>query len=267
MTTPLYALAIVGIGAAAVFSYSKIGEHQEELDKTTELKETAVRLGSAIAKAQRQYDGKPAKTAEVKAELDEIKADLEDQELEKTALDDKVKQLTAKSVAQAAQLEDAEEIINKFKEAFEGQNIPVTGIADYVNQLTDEKEGLEADFEEVLAVTETTQAKLDDGKKVLNDYKKREVERSRNLSQNSISSLITAVNADWGFVVIKPHPGAVITTDSQLVVVRGGKSLGRLKINAVEPNRVVADIDFDSLVAGSRVRAGDRVILAQTQSR
>lgn len=267
MTTPLYALAIVGIGVASVLSYQKVEMEQAELDKTNGLKDRISVLDSQNAKDQRRFDVMPAKSEAVKSELVELRADLETQELELSSLEANVKQLTAKSKTQEAALVEAEGIIAKFEEAFKGENIPVSGIADYVSQLKEDEQGLEAELEETVTVAEVAQTKLDSGENVLADFRKREVERARNLSQNSISSLITAVNADWGFVVIKPHPGAVITSDSQLIVVRGGKSLGRLSINAVEPNRVIADINYDSLAAGARVRAGDRVILAQTLSR
>jgi hypothetical protein len=51
------------------------------------------------------------------------------------------------------------------------------------------------------------------------------------------------------------------------MVVRGTRPLARLNISAVEANRVIADIDYDSLVAGARLRAGDRVILAKANMR
>lgn len=267
MTTPLYALAIVGIGVASVLSYQKVEMEQAELDKTNDLKDRITTLDSQNAKDQRRFDVMPAKSAALNSELVELRADLETQELELASLEGKVKQLSAKSKNQEAALAEAEDVIAAFEKAFSDVDIPIAGIGDYVNQLKEDEEGLEAELEETLAVAEVAQTKLDGGQKVLNDFKKREADRVRNLSQNSISSLITAVNSDWGFVVIKPHPGAVITSDSQLIVVRAGQSLGRLRINAVEPNRVIADINYDSLAAGARVRAGDRVILAQTLTR
>jgi len=113
---------------------------------------------------------------------------------------------------------------------------------------------------------EEMQKVLDTSNADLVGLNKRESDRVKSLRQNGLSSIITAVNSSWGFVIIKPHPNAIIDTDSNLIIVRGTQHIGRLNINAVEANRVIADIDLDSLVSGARVRAGDRVILAKAKS-
>jgi len=100
---------------------------------------------------------------------------------------------------------------------------------------------------------------------VIEDFKKAQIKRRKNLNANKISSLITAVDNEWGFVVVKPHEGAVIRPESKLVVIRGNKHIGRLNINAIEneAGRVLANIDYSSLVRGMRIRPGDRVILSE----
>jgi len=91
--------------------------------------------------------------------------------------------------------------------------------------------------------------------------------RRKNLTANGVSSLITSVDNDWGFVIVKPHTDALIKQDSQLIVVRGDKHVGRLSINAIEEGRVLANINYGSLVSGMRIRPGDRVILGKVLTR
>lgn len=267
MKIPLYALAIAGIGAASYFSYQKVGEHETALVETEEFEKKAENLKSSIAKGQRKYDALPEQVKELKSQADVLTADIDDLELKKGNIESKITTLKKKSESLTQQLVESEEIIEKFAKAFEDEGVPVEGIADYTNQLKEESEALSAELEELLVAKEEVEAKLADGEKVLSDYQKRDADRSKSLNENSVSSLITAVNPDWGFVVIKPHANAKLTEETQLIVVRGGQSLARVNVSAVEPNRVIADIDADSLAAGVRVRSGDRVILAQVKSR
>lgn len=266
MKIPLYAIAAAGIGAAGFLAYQKVEVHQQKLDETQNLERQTIKVEVRNTEKQKQYDPMVAITTDLKAALSEVRAEVEMKELEGSQLTSQVAQLEKSVETKKAELQALRDSLAEVEAAFAAQSVPITGIPDYLKQLEEEKEALIAESEELAAVVEATVAKLDTSNGLLNDYKKREVERSRNLSQNGISSLITAVNSDWGFVVIQPHPGAVITADSNLIVVRGGQHLGRLKISAIEPNRVIADVDYDSLVAGASVRAGDRVVLAKVNT-
>lgn len=266
MKTPLYAVAAVGLGVAGFLAYQKVEVHEQKLSDTIQLEKQTVRVKSTIAANQKKYDPLVKTNAELTESLSVAKAELEMKQNEGNQLAAQVSQIENSVKTKQEELQQLKDRLTEVEAAFAAQNVPVSGILDYLKQLEEEKEALLSESEELAAVVAATEAKLEASKKQLSDYNQREVERARNLSQNAIASTITAVNSDWGFVVITPHPGAVITADSKLIVVRGGKHLGRLKINAVEPNRVIADIDYDSLVAGSRVRAGDRVILAKTNT-
>ncbi len=103
---------------------------------------------------------------------------------------------------------------------------------------------------------------------VLADFKEAQLKRRKSLNANKVSSLITAVDNEWGFVVVKPHSDAMIKQESKLLVIRGNKHIGRLTINAieVEAGRVLANIDYSSMAPGMRIRPGDRVILSKANT-
>ncbi len=98
----------------------------------------------------------------------------------------------------------------------------------------------------------------------LSDFKQAQLRRRSNLNANGVSSLITAVDNEWGFVVVKPHADSKIKQDSKLLVIRGNRHIGRLSINAIEEEagRVLANIDYSSIAPGMRIMPGDRVILS-----
>ncbi len=267
MKTPLFAVACAGIGAAGIFSYMKIETHQAELVSTDVKKAKIVNVENAYDGMQKDYDSEKDLKKKAEDALNETKAEIELKDSQKLALKRTLKDLDNKVAAQQEKIEEVETLIKKVKEAFQGEAVALGDIPAFVEKLNEERKNLEKKSEEITIAVEEVQKELDAGKSDLIVLNKRESERIKSLSQNSLSSLITAVNSNWGFVIIKPHPNAIIDTDSNLIIVRGSQHIGRVNINAVEANRVIADIDFDSLVSGARVRAGDRVILAKANSR
>lgn len=263
MKTPLYAVAVVGIGAAGILSYMQITPHQEELDATNKAKDSIVVVENAFDTTQKEYDVAKSDDKAALDALNETKAEIELKDSQKLTLKRTASDLDNKIASQEEKIEEVETLIVKIKDAFQGQEVELAEIPAYVEKLNTELKELKKYGEEPAILLAEMEGQLDASQSQLKDLQKRELGRIASLRQNSISSLITAVNSNWGFVVIKPHPEAVITEDSQLIIVRGAQHLGRLNISAVEANRVIADVDYDSLVAGSRVRAGDRVILAK----
>ena len=254
------------IGAAGIFSYMKIATHQAELDSTLEKKAKIVNVENAYVRMQKEYDSEKDLKKEAEDSLNELKAEVELKESQKLALKRQLKDLDNKVADQQDKIEEVDALISKVKGAFQGQEVALDQVPAFVEKLEGERKDLEQKSEELAIAVEEIQTELDTSNAVLIGLNKRESERIKSLRQNSLSSLITAVNSSWGFVIIKPHPNAIINTDSNMIIVRGAQHIGRININSVENNRVVADIDFDSLVSGARVRAGDRVILAKANS-
>lgn len=267
MKTPLFVLACAGIAAAGIFSYQNIEKHQAELDSTDDKKKLIVNVENSIDVMQKDYDSEKELKKKAEDALNETLAEIDLKNGEKLTLKRTVKDLDNKIATQQEQIEEVENLIKKVKEAFKGQNIALEDIPAFVEKLNEERKDLDKKSEELALALEEMQKKFDANTADVGDLTKRELERIESLRQNSLSSLITAVNPSWGFVIIKPHPNADINVDSNLIIVRGAQHIGRLSINAVEANRVIADIDYTSLVSGARVRAGDRVILAKANSR
>ena len=117
----------------------------------------------------------------------------------------------------------------------------------------DELETLTTAAEKVYA---TNRAELD---RVM----KRDLERTSRSASGSTESVISAVNQDWGFLVIGAGSNSGFTPQTPLIVQRDGKVLGRVRPSSIEPTQTIAEIDFDTLAAGVRIQPGDRVMLAK----
>ncbi len=119
---------------------------------------------------------------------------------------------------------------------------------------------------EVLALTEEV-SKLDKEIEILNGILK---ENERQLSkQNDVQSqraksialgtregLVTAVNPDYGFLIINLGQNDGVSAESKLLVKRGMQLIGKVKIKEITNNLTVADYAADKLA----VLPGDEVI-------
>ena len=92
---------------------------------------------------------------------------------------------------------------------------------------------------------------------------KRDIERSSRIGRNSMESVVTAVNQDWGFLVIGAGSNSGFTPQTSLIVQRDGRFIGRVRPSSIEPTQTIAEIDFESLSSGVRLQPGDRVMLAK----
>ena len=81
-----------------------------------------------------------------------------------------------------------------------------------------------------------------------------------------LHAVVTAVNQDWGFLVIGAGSNSGFTPQSSLIVQRNGRRVGRVRPSSIEPTQTIAEIDLDSLATGVRIQPGDRVILATPTS-
>jgi hypothetical protein len=77
-----------------------------------------------------------------------------------------------------------------------------------------------------------------------------------------MEAVVTAVNQDWGFLVIGAGTNSGFAPQSSLLIERDGRKIGRVKPSAIGPNQTVAEIELESVASGVRLQPGDRVILA-----
>jgi hypothetical protein len=82
----------------------------------------------------------------------------------------------------------------------------------------------------------------------------------KNIMAKGTRGRVLAVNSGWGFVVLSIGDRQGAAANKIMVVVRGGQSIGRVRITNVESSQSVADIIPSSFVRGMYVQPGDDVI-------
>jgi hypothetical protein len=92
---------------------------------------------------------------------------------------------------------------------------------------------------------------------------KRRVVTTRN---PGIRGTVLAVNQAYNFVVLNLGGRQGIEANSEMLVLRGGTLIGKIRISSVEPATAIGDIMSTTLARGVQVQPGDTVIYAGSNS-
>ena len=255
---------ILAAGAAAFFSFNLSDKFQKEqtvrLEKkadeaktTTEAKATEKNLNderNALTKTTGERDlidqavaALKSNEASLKREIAGVDGDLATQQSELAELDKAL-------VEVQAMLKDL------------GNNITIDNLGDEIVKIEESAKTKKARSEELLTLIEGAQKKIASSKSESERLSTRATESSVRISRNSMEAVVTAVNQDWGFLVIGAGSNSGFTPQTSLLVKRDGKLIGRIRPTAIEATQTIADIDLDSLAPGVRIQPGDRVMLA-----
>jgi len=143
-----------------------------------------------------------------------------------------------------------------------GGGVTLDTLAEKIQQIEADKKAKQAKFEELEALNDGAANKLASGNAELDRLSKRMVERSARIGANSIEAVVTAVNQDWGFLVVGAGSNSGFTPQSGLLIQRDGQVIAKVRPSAIEPTQTIAEIDFSSLAPGVRLQPGDQAILA-----
>lgn len=154
-----------------------------------------------------------------------------------------------------------EEVANIVKNL--GDDITLENLAEKIDEINVDLQAKKEKLEELQTLSESASKLLAKTRAEIDRLVKREIERNANIGRNSMEAVVTAVNQDWGFLVIGAGSNSGFTPQTGLLVQRDGRLLGRVTPSAIEPTQTIAEIDFKSIGAGVRIQPGDRVILAK----
>jgi len=129
--------------------------------------------------------------------------------------------------------------------------------ADLLAQLEEAKKQLEAAEKEKIV--------LSDKMKVLAELSTPSAESARPRRAGAgrdpgIRGSVLAVNQAYNFVVLSLGGRQGVEPNSEMLVLRGGSFIGKIRISSVEPATAIGDIITSSLARGVQVQTGDIVI-------
>lgn len=164
-----------------------------------------------------------------------------------------------------AQLEKALEEVNAIMQSL-GGGVTLDNLAEKIAEIEQSKADKQKKLDELKTLVDGAEKTLASNRAEADRLVTRGIERSARINRNSMEAVVSAVNQDWGFLVIGAGSNSGFTPQTSLIVQRDGRKIGRVRPSSIEPTQTIAEIDLESLAPGVRLQPGDRVILATPTS-
>ena len=213
-------------------------------ERNPETRETTVAGGEAkIAEAE-------SKAAKAEAELTQLQKD-------KTELQAKLEANQNEIGSLQKRIEEAEKTATPAASPVAPNSSP-----ELQAQLEDARRQLDSAEKEKVFLSEKLQTTQERPTQPQEEKKRRETGPRR----TGVRGTVLAVNQAYNFVVLNVGVRQGIQPNSEMLVLREGTLIGKIRISSVEPATAIGDIISSSLARGIQVQPGDIVIYAGTRS-
>ena len=206
---------------------------------------------AAVAAATAKFSGVENKVAGVEAELAKVQTERND--------------LQAKLHANETEIAD-------LRKRIEGAEVkPVIGSPPSTAPQTELQAQLD-DAKKQLDAAEREKVLLSDKMKVTQDRsgqletEKKHYRPAPAGNTPGIRGSVLAVNQAYNFVVLSLGARQGVEANSEMLVLRGGSFIGKIRISSVEPATAIGDIITSTLARGVQVQPGDTVVYAGNNS-
>jgi len=139
-----------------------------------------------------------------------------------------------------------------------------TSATDLQSQVVDLRNQLDGAEKEKAFLSEKLQDMQTRADQPKQEKKRREPVREAAPRRTGLRGTILAVNQAYNFVVLNLGTRHGVETNAQLLVLRDGALIGKIRISSVEPATAIGDIITNSLARGAQMQPGDNVIYAGT---
>ncbi|MGI9086754.1 MAG: hypothetical protein ACR2HH_03270 [Chthoniobacterales bacterium] len=249
----LLSLSVLFLTLSAVFGVLNT-------NKARELREAAEGARLAAAQTPHVLPGHPARknpaTAASAAAIDTkvatAEADLVKSESEKA-------ELQAKLQAKQKELLEAQKRLEESGPKENPETLPMPGAGDLQAQLEETRRQLDSAEREKQLLTQKIRT-AEDRTTIVGAPRKRALSVAH--TNPGIRGTVLAVNQAYNFVVLNLGGRQGVEANSEMLVLRGGVLIGRIRVSSVEPATAIGDIISSTLARGVQVQPGDIVIYA-----
>lgn len=253
----LTAAAVFLIGSAffAALNGAKVQTLQANARTALAERAAAERQRASLEQAHRQTAVEQTqKTSEGDNRIESAEADLVRMQTEKS-------DLLAKIQANEAQISDLQKKLEETTKSPPTPNPGAPSVTELQAQLDDARKQLDSAEQEKVLVREKA-APARDARPAL------AIKRSEPAPafHGSIRGTVLAVNSDYNFVVLNLGNRQGVVANAEMMVLRGGAMIGKIRISSVEPATAIGDIVSNSLARGVRLQPGDIVVYAGSNS-
>ncbi len=136
--------------------------------------------------------------------------------------------------------------------------------ADLQSQLDDLRKQLDSAEKEKAFLSEKLQDVQERADQPKQEKKRREAVRETGPRRTGLRGTVLAVNQAYNFVVLNLGTRHGVESNAEMLVLRDGALIGKIRISSVEPATAIGDIITNSLARGAQMQPGDNVIYAGT---
>jgi chromosome segregation ATPase len=141
---------------------------------------------------------------------------------------------------------------------------PTASAGDLQSQLADLRNQLDSAEKEKAFLSEKLQDMQERADQPKQEKKRREAVRETAPRRTGLRGTVLAVNQAYNFVVLNLGTRHGVESNAELLVLRDGALIGKIRISSVEPATAIGDIITNSLARGAQMQPGDNVIYAGT---
>jgi hypothetical protein len=179
-----------------------------------------------------------AELVKIQAERNDLQAKLRTNEMEIADLRKRIETAAAEPVAGA---------------------VPAHSIVELQTQLEGARSQLQAAEREKILLSDKLKSTRDKSGQVETAHKD-----GPTLTPNPVGvrGTVLAINQAYNFVVLSLGARQGVEANTEMLVLRGGSFIGRIRISSVEPATAIGDIISSTLARGVQVQTGDTVVYA-----
>jgi uncharacterized protein YeeX (DUF496 family) len=257
-------LAIVLLVLAALFGFLN-GQ------KMKALRTTAINAQAARDAAERRIREKPntsaggaaeekGKGAEADNRAAKAEAELRQVQKEKADLQAKLDENQKELAALEAHAQETEKNPNTSAD----NSAATAPAADLQSQVDDLRRQLDSAEKEKTFLSEKLQDMQEHADQPKEGKKRRDIVRESSPRRTGLRGTVLAVNQAYNFVVLNLGTRHGVESNAEMLVLRDGALVGKIRISSVEPTTSIGDIMTSSLARGAQMQPGDNVIYAGT---
>ena len=254
-------LSVAFLGLALLLAFlngRKVSSLRQSVTTATTAQEDMARRRAAEQKAIRAREAEAvaaiAKATEVESKIAKAESDLVQLQTEKTNLQNKLQAAQDEVSSLQSRMEDTT--------AKSPENPGAASATELQAQLDEARHQLESAERENTFLSDRIRA-AEERSTQLEEEKKR---RNPSGGKAGLRGTVLAVNQAYNFVVLNLGGRQGVEPNAEMLVLRDGTLIGKIRVSSVEPSTAIGDIITSSLASGVEVQPGDIVVYAGTNS-
>ena len=257
MANVLGILTAIVLALSAFLALKNKGKYEEEISARQKAQSTLDATKTRLKKAQDNLASTEKQFADTEEEVAKLGRDIEEQKKVNT------EQLVPEFQAKEKKVADSKVQLDEIRQKLEGSgDLETIGvkvrstraqIAELDQQLADSEAKITAAAGEATRLEGTIQAHRDLSARLASKQ-----------SSPNLKTSIRSIYPNWGFVTLSAGNNAGVVNSSSLDVVRGGQTIAKLQVTAVEGGTASASIVPDSVQADTVLMPGDSVVASKT---